>query len=48
MSLTRAVIFAALAAVVAGTAAVSAGQMMATADRVQGPQWWPTKGTPPF
>ena len=31
-----------------GAGASASGQGMATADRVQGPGWWPTKGTPPL
>src|SRR5262245_53218880 len=36
----------AAAALAAATPRAAAAQGMATADRVQGPGWWPTKGTP--
>src|SRR5438552_2038936 len=32
---------------VVGATPIVRAQMMATADRVQGDGWWPTKGTPP-
>src|SRR5438067_7135787 len=45
MTFTRTVLLVALVAIVAETASVSGGEVMATADRVLGARWWPTKGT---